>query len=97
MKTFIVIGAFVLLASMAVFAFQQEDRAADSVAAAFVQARDAAHQPEEAIPTPSVAIDLPLKILLEHEFHVNPTKGKSKSHKKTPRLLVSRRACLRRL
>jgi len=43
MKTFIVIGAFVLLASMAVFASQQEDRAADSVAAAFVQARDAAH------------------------------------------------------
>jgi hypothetical protein len=28
---------------MAVFASQQEDRAADSVAAAFVQARDAAH------------------------------------------------------
>lgn len=43
MKTFVVIGAFVLLASMAVFASQQEDRAADSVAAAFVQARDAAH------------------------------------------------------
>jgi hypothetical protein len=42
MKTFVVIGAFVLLASTAVFASQQEDRAADSVAAAFVQARDAA-------------------------------------------------------
>ena len=42
MKTFFAIGAFVLLASMAT-ASQQEDRAADSVAAAFVQARDAAH------------------------------------------------------
>ena len=43
MKSFVVIGAFALLASMAVFASQQEDGAADSVAAAFVQARDAAH------------------------------------------------------
>ena len=43
MKTFVAVGAFVLLASMTVFASQQEDRAADSVAAAFVQARDAAH------------------------------------------------------
>jgi type II secretory pathway pseudopilin PulG len=42
MKTLVVIAALVLLASMAVFASQQEDRAADSVAAAFVQARDAA-------------------------------------------------------
>jgi hypothetical protein len=43
MKLFVVIGTFVLLASMAVFASQHEDRATDSVAAAFVQARDAAH------------------------------------------------------
>jgi hypothetical protein len=43
MKTFVVIGASVLLASMAVFSSQQEERAADSVAAAFVQARDVAH------------------------------------------------------
>ena len=43
MKTFVVLGAFVLLASMALFASQQEDMAADSVAAAFVPARDAAH------------------------------------------------------
>ena len=43
MKAFVVIGGFVLLASMAVFASQQEDGAADSVAAAFVQARDVAH------------------------------------------------------
>jgi len=46
MKTFVVISAFILLASIAVFASQQEDRAADSVAAAFVQARDAAHLPK---------------------------------------------------
>jgi hypothetical protein len=43
MKTLVVIGAFVLLASMVVFASQHEDKVADSVAAAFVQARDAAH------------------------------------------------------
>jgi hypothetical protein len=46
MKAFLVIGAFALLASMAVLASQREDRAADSVAAAFVQARDAAHLSE---------------------------------------------------
>ena len=39
----IFIGACVLLTSVAVFASQQEDRAADAVAAAFVQARDAVH------------------------------------------------------
>jgi hypothetical protein len=43
MRAFVVIGAFLLLASMVVFASQQEDGAADSVAAAFVQARDTAH------------------------------------------------------
>jgi hypothetical protein len=43
MRAFFVVGAFLLLASMVVFASQQEDGAADSVAAAFVQARDAAH------------------------------------------------------
>ena len=43
MKPFVVIGALVLLVSMAAFASEQEDRAADSVAAAFVQTRDAAH------------------------------------------------------
>jgi hypothetical protein len=43
MRAFVVIGAFLLLVSMVVFASQQEDGAADSVAAAFVQARDTAH------------------------------------------------------
>ena len=43
MKVFTVMGAFVLLTSVAVFASQQEDRAADAAAAAFVQARDAVH------------------------------------------------------
>src|SRR5271170_6766888 len=43
MKTLAIIVAFVLLASVAVFASQQEDNAADSVAAAFLQARIAAH------------------------------------------------------
>ena len=43
MKTLAIIVAFVLLASATVFASEQEDRAADSVAAAFMQARNAAH------------------------------------------------------
>jgi hypothetical protein len=43
MKTLAIIVAFALVASVAVFASQQEDRAADSVAAAFVQARKAEH------------------------------------------------------
>lgn len=43
MKTLAIIVAFVLLASVALFASQQEDNAADSVAAAFLQARNAAH------------------------------------------------------
>jgi hypothetical protein len=43
MKTVVIIAALVRLAPMAIFASQQEDRAADSVAAAFIHARDAAH------------------------------------------------------
>ncbi len=43
MKPLAITAAFALVASVAVFASQQEDRAADSVAAAFVQARSAAH------------------------------------------------------
>jgi hypothetical protein len=43
MKTLAIFVAFALVASVAVFASQQEDRAADYVAAAFVQVRNAAH------------------------------------------------------
>ena len=43
MKIFAIMAASVLLAPITVLAFQQEDRAADSSAAAFMQARDAAH------------------------------------------------------
>ncbi|MGA8270699.1 MAG: hypothetical protein WB919_04010 [Candidatus Sulfotelmatobacter sp.] len=42
MKTFAIMAASVLLASITVFASQPEDKAADAVAAAFMQARDAA-------------------------------------------------------
>jgi hypothetical protein len=45
-KTFAIGAAFIVFASIAVFASQQEDRAADSVAAAFMQPRDAAHLPK---------------------------------------------------
>ena len=43
MKAFVIVAASILLVSIAVFASQQEDTAADSVARAFIQARDAAH------------------------------------------------------
>ncbi len=43
MRTAAIFAAFILVVSMPVFASQQEDRAADSVATAFMQARDAAH------------------------------------------------------
>jgi len=43
MKRSAIIAAFVLLAAIAVFASPQEDKAADSVATAFMQARDQAH------------------------------------------------------
>jgi hypothetical protein len=43
MRALALTGAFVFLAAIAVFASPQEDKAADSVAAAFVQARDTAH------------------------------------------------------
>jgi hypothetical protein len=46
MKTLAVVVAFALIASMAVFGSQQEHRAADSVAAAFLQARNTAHLSE---------------------------------------------------
>jgi len=39
LKTFTVMSAFVLVTSAALFASEQEDRAADAVAAAFVEAR----------------------------------------------------------
>lgn len=45
MRMLVLIGAFLLVALMAAFASQQEDRVADSVAAAFVQGRDSAHLP----------------------------------------------------
>jgi hypothetical protein len=43
MKTLTIIVAFVLLASVTAFASEQEDRAADSVSASFMQSRNAAH------------------------------------------------------
>jgi hypothetical protein len=46
MKILAILVAFALVASVIVFASQLEDRAADSVAAAFVQARNAAHLPK---------------------------------------------------
>jgi len=45
-KTFAIGAAFVLCASIVIFASQPEDRTADSVSAAFMQARDAAHLPK---------------------------------------------------
>jgi hypothetical protein len=45
-KIFFLGAAFVLFACIAVFASHQENRAADSVAAAFMQAREAAHLPK---------------------------------------------------
>ncbi len=46
MKTLAIVVAFALVSSVAVFASRQEDRAADSVAAAFVQARNTAQLPK---------------------------------------------------
>lgn len=46
MKTLAIATAFALVASVAVFGSQHEDRAADSVAAAFAQARNMARLPK---------------------------------------------------